>query len=172
MRLAVPVPVLPPEPVTSNLAGPVTWVLGGLGAVLAFVFAGYVIRVVYGRARSDNPFRVALAIGVPALVLVLAAAGTDIHRRGTEARARTEFGTLAVAAGDEAQAQLERAYGITFASASPLVPVLPDEAPTRQRVVLPDGTTAECFLDIEDQHYVVLCGGDTPETSVPLVPGD
>jgi len=165
----VPVPNLGP--------GPGTYEPGWLMQVMLFLAMGgvlYFVAVVFTReqrvARGGSlwgPFIVAvLAMVVPLGVAYV----IDSIERARSTDAISEYADRESQLVDEVKAQLEEAFGISYVDDYPYVP-LDDGDYSREMLVLPDGSTAECFTVAEDDgYYRIRCGGDQPEDGVELEP--
>ena len=164
------VPDLPPEPPLAGGAGPVV-----IWSALVFVgfvitFTSFVVRSILGIVKSQRPFRL--------LVILVAGCFGSLggvyiaHRAQTtgEDRAYDEYWRLEMAAQDAVRSELERTYGIAFVGSIPIFPMAERPWSSEEPVTLADGTRATCWIDIEGDHYVVLCGGDSPEASTRLEP--
>ena len=166
--MLVPAPVLPPTPERIELSSPVVLVLGGLLILVILVFVVRVIRVILGHPQSPRALRITLGLAAAALALTAAAGVTDTVQRDARDDAIREWHAQAGEAARTAEAELEQAYGFTFDSSSPFVPVEKDQT-FDESVTFSDGTSATCWVTIVQDHYEVVCG-DSLETAVPLEP--
>lgn len=167
---AARVPDLPPAPELSGSGGPVSYALAAITVMFIVLFVGMVVRAELGVLASRRPLRL---VAILATGLVVSAGGSYVAFRVHVDAERREFSKHlreTVDARGRALAALEREYGISFDASLPIVPLDESHAPREEPVTLPDGTSVTCWIDIEGDHYVVLCGGDSPQTSAQLDP--
>lgn len=170
MWLGVLVPDLPPEPPVAGGAGPVVIWSGLVFVGFVITFTGLVVRSILGIVKSQRPLRlvailVAGCFGSLGVVYMAHQAQTT-----GEDRAYDEYWRLEMAAQDAVRSELERTYEIAFVGSIPIFPMEERPWPSEEAVTLADGTRDTCWIDIEGDHYVLLCGGDSPETSTRLEP--
>ena len=168
LHALVPVPDLPPEPERIEFALLPVLVLAGLGVLVAIVFTWHVCAVIIGRSRSRDPFRTAVVLAIPMVSLIFAAGITDTVQRHLRDQQIDQRLRIAGTARGEAMSELQDAYGFTFDSTSPFVPIT-EEWSADEPVTLADGTSTTCWFATTDGHYTVLCG-DTEDTATPLQP--
>ncbi|MGN8244450.1 hypothetical protein ACTHAM_001353 [Cellulomonas soli] len=167
---SVLVPDLPPAPTSTGDGGPVSLAFALIAAGFVIAFTTLVVRTELGLVKARRPLRLA-AILIAGMFVFGAAAyiafEVHVHR---EERALDVQWELEQAAEATVIAGLEETYGITFTDSMPIIPIRASYAPREEDVRLPDGTETTCWIDIEGDHYALLCGGDTLETSTRLEP--
>ncbi|MGN8244448.1 hypothetical protein ACTHAM_001351 [Cellulomonas soli] len=170
LRSSVLVPDVPPAPQFSDISSPLVITVGVISVLTAVVFGVHVIRMILNVSRTRRPIAVTLTLAAIMLVTALATAGIDTIQRDAEQQERDEHWELEQAAEATVIGRLEESYGITFTDSMPIIPIRAAHAPREEDVRLPDGTETTCWIDIEDDHYALLCGGDSLETSTRLDP--
>ena len=168
--LLVPVPELPAPPADSDISSPLVILIAAICGVSSIIFAIHVIRVIYHRSRSRRPLAAILITGSVMIISALLAGLIDGIQREAQQEALFDHRLMEYAAQEDAVAGIERSFGIAFEASFPSIPLEKAGWPEQEAVTLPDGTSATCWIDIEDDLYVVLCGGDSPETSTRLKP--
>ncbi|WP_087509268.1 hypothetical protein [Cellulomonas iranensis] len=171
LHTLIPVPDMPPEPQRIEFALPPVLVLAGLGVLVVIIFTWHVCAVIIGRSRSRNPFRTAVTLAIPMVVLVLSAGITDTLQRHRRDQQIETWRDLRRVTAREAADSLQDAYGFTFDQTTAYVPVVEQDWATDQPVTLADGTATTCWFATTDGHYTVTCG-DTENTATPLEPLD
>lgn len=164
-------------PVPNPGPGPGTYEPGLLMQIMLFLAIGgvlFFVAVVFTReqrvARGGSlwgPFIVAvLAIVVPLGVAYV----IDHVERARSTDAISEYTDRENQLIEEVKAEVEQAFGISYVDDYPYVPLDGGDY-SREMLVLPDGSTAECFTVAEDDgYYRIRCGGDRPEDSTELQP--
>jgi hypothetical protein len=168
LPLVVPVPDLPPEPERMTFSSPFAIALGVLGLIVATVFVVRVIRVEFGHPQTLRSLRTSLLLCALFVTLIGGMVIVDTCQRRARNQEIDDWIQRAGAARTHALSELASAYGFSFDSTSPFVPITEGE-PADESVTLADGTTTTCWFATTDGHYTVTCG-DTEDTATPLQP--
>lgn len=165
----VPVPNLGPGPGTFEPG----WVEQAL-LVLAMLGVLFFVAVVFTtkqRVERGGSLWGPAVLGIALMALPLIPVAILEHvGRARSTDAISEYTDRENQLADEVKVELEQAFGISYVDDYPYVP-LDDGDYSREMLVLPDGSTAECFTVAEDDgYYRIRCGGDRPEDGTELEP--